>query len=110
MVAKVRNAAGDSMGEANRRIGAALGRCLATLIRETGLRRAVISGGDTSGFASVDLGLFAFTALAPTIPGAALLEAHSEDDDLKGLQLALKGGQMGSPDYFEWIKSGGGSR
>ncbi len=109
-VAEVRNAAGTDMAGANRRIGAALGRCLSALFRETGLKRGVISGGDTSGFASENLGLYAFTALAPTIPGAALLSAHSEDETLKGLQLALKGGQMGSPDYFGWIKSGGGPR
>lgn len=42
--------------------------------------------------ASRQLGLFAFTALAPTIPGAALLTAHSEVPGLDGLQLALKGG------------------
>ncbi|EPX79497.1 four-carbon acid sugar kinase family protein [Salipiger mucosus] len=94
---------------ANERIGAALGRLLAGILRETGLRRAVISGGDTSGHASRQMGLYAFTALAPTIPGAALLVAHSEDPDFDGLQLALKGGQMGSPDYFGWIKRGGGA-
>jgi uncharacterized protein YgbK (DUF1537 family) len=100
---------GLAMDDANARLGAALGRLLARLLKETGLRRAVISGGDTSGHAARQLGLFAFTALAPTIPGAALLQAHSHDPALAGLQLALKGGQMGSPDYFGWIKRGGGT-
>lgn len=111
-VAKMRAAvadAGIADDAANARIGAALGRILARLLRETGIRRAVISGGDTSGHASRQLGLFAFTALAPTIPGAALLQAHSDDPELAGLQLALKGGQMGSADYFGWIKRGGGA-
>jgi len=94
---------------ANARIGESLGRILSRLLRETGLKRAIISGGDTSGHASRQLGLYAFTALAPTIPGAALLEAHSDDPGLAGLQLALKGGQMGSADYFGWIKRGGGA-
>jgi 3-oxoisoapionate kinase len=94
--------------ETNNRIGAALGRLLARLLRESGLRRAVISGGDTSGHATRQLGIYAFSALAPTTPGAALLKAHSEDPALDGLQLALKGGQMGSLDYFGWIKRGGG--
>lgn len=111
-VAQMREAvavAGIATDAANARIGAALGRLLAGLMRETGIRRAVISGGDTSGHAARQLGLFAFTALAPTIPGAALLEAHSDDPALAGLQLALKGGQMGSADYFGWIKQGGGA-
>ena len=111
-VARMRKAvaaSGIAEDEANARIGATLGRLLARLLRETGIRRAVISGGDTSGHASRQLNLFAFTALSPTIPGAALLEAHSDDPALAGLQLALKGGQMGSPDYFGWIKRGGGA-
>ncbi len=111
-VARMRDAvrrAGLAEDEANARIGTALGRFLARILRETGLRRAVISGGDTSGHAARQLGLYAFTALAPTIPGAALLQAHSDDPTLAGLQLALKGGQMGSPDYFGWIKRGGGT-
>ncbi|WP_439122162.1 four-carbon acid sugar kinase family protein [Marivita sp.] len=94
---------------ANTRIGAALGQVLKRLLLETGLKRAVISGGDTSGHACRELGLYAFTALAPTIPGASLLTAHTEDTALAGLQLALKGGQMGSADYFGWIKRGGGA-
>lgn len=98
-----------SIDLANSRIGAALGRVLADLIHTTGIRRAVISGGDTSGYVSRELDLYAFTALAPTIPGASLLEAHSDNPDLAGLQLALKGGQMGSADYFGWIKRGAGA-
>ena len=93
---------------ANVRIGEALGRLLADLLGATGLRRAAISGGDTSGYATRKLGLFALTALAPTIPGAALLSAHAASAGIDGLELALKGGQMGSPDFFGWIKRGGG--
>ena len=104
-----RDAAGLSEEAANARIGAALGRCLKRLLHDTGIRRAVISGGDTSGHAARQLDIYAVTALAPTIPGAALLAAHSDDPALAGLQLALKGGQMGSPDYFGWIKRGGGT-
>lgn len=96
------------MDHANEQIGKTLGRLLDRLLRKSGIRRAVISGGDTSGHASRQLGLYAFTALAPTIPGAALLQAHSEDPTWAGLQLALKGGQMGSADYFGWIQRGGG--
>jgi uncharacterized protein YgbK (DUF1537 family) len=91
------------------RIGCALGRILDKVILEAGLRRAVISGGDTSGHASRQLGIHALTALAPTIPGAAIFRAHGESAH-DGLELALKGGQMGSPDYFGWVRDGGGPR
>ena len=90
---------------ANARIGTALGRILDAVIRRAGLGRAVISGGDTSGHASRQLGIHALTALAPTIPGAAIFEAYA-DGPHDRLQLALKGGQMGSADYFGWVWDG----
>jgi uncharacterized protein YgbK (DUF1537 family) len=100
---------GLGVGEANARVGCALGRILDRVIRDAGLRRAVISGGDTSGHASRQLGIHALTALAPTIPGAAIFRAHG-DGPHDGLELALKGGQMGSADYFGWVRDGGGPR
>lgn len=54
------------------------------------------------------LGFEARTALAPTIPGAALFTAHRSEGST--LQLALKGGQMDTDDYFGWIREGGGVR
>ena len=94
---------------AQRRIGEALGRVLDGVLRATGLRRAVISGGDTSGHGMRQLGLEALVALAPTIPGAALCRAFGPGVH-DGLEIALKGGQMGSDDYFGWIRAGGGPR
>ncbi len=91
----------------NARIGDGLGRILDRLVRRAGLQRAVIAGGDTSSHATAALSVFALTALAPTVPGAALFKAHSEDPALETLELALKGGQMGTPDYFGKIKQGG---
>ncbi|WP_426034364.1 four-carbon acid sugar kinase family protein [Cypionkella sp. TWP1-2-1b2] len=94
---------------ANQRIGESLGRVLDASLKASKIRRAVISGGDTSGHGARQLGLFALSALAPTIPGAALFTGHG-DGVHDGLQLALKGGQMGSADYFGWIRQGGGLR
>lgn len=100
---------GLETGEANRRIGAALGRVLDRVLAATGLRRAVISGGDTSGYGMRALGLQALVALAPTVPGAALCRAYGAGRH-DGLEIALKGGQMGTEDYFGWIRAGGGPR
>lgn len=100
---------GLSQSEANTRVGAALGQILYQALSQSGVRRAVVSGGDTSGHATRQLGIFALSALASTIPGAALCRAHAEGP-MDGLELALKGGQMGSQDYFGWIRSGGGAR
>jgi uncharacterized protein YgbK (DUF1537 family) len=91
-------------------VGAALGDILDTLVRRARLRRVVISGGDTSGHALRRLGARALTALAPTVPGAALDVLHADDPAVDGLQIALKGGQMGTAGYFAWIREGGGMR
>jgi len=93
----------------NQQVGEALGKLLVKLIDATGLRRVVISGGDTSGHATRCLGIFALTALAPTIPGAPIFKAHA-NNNRDGLEVALKGGQMGTTDYFGWVKNGGGKR
>ncbi|RNF36368.1 four-carbon acid sugar kinase family protein [Paracoccus methylarcula] len=111
-IARYREALAESGMDAttaNRRIGEALGRILDRVLRATGIRRAVISGGDTSGHGMRQLGLAALVAKAPTIPGAALCTAHG-DNPHDGLEIALKGGQMGSEDYFGWIRDGGGPR
>jgi len=88
------------------RIGTGLGRLLDRLVRETGLTRAVIAGGDTSSFAARGLGLVALTAENPVAPGAALLRGHRADGG--SLEIALKGGQMGPPEYFVRIRDGMG--
>lgn len=91
----------------NARLGRAMGRVLAGLIEGGGLRRGAIFGGDTSGHAMSELDIFALTAEAPLVPGAALLGAHSRHPAFHGLQLVLKGGQMGPEDFFHIIESGG---
>ncbi len=98
---------GIDSAQANRRIGEALGHVLRSVLEQTDVRRAIVSGGDTSGYATQQLGIFALSALAPTIPGASIFCAHA-DGPMDGLELALKGGQMGSPDYFGWVREGGG--
>jgi uncharacterized protein YgbK (DUF1537 family) len=100
---------GKKIGAINQTVGVCLGQMLHRILSQSGLRRAVVSGGDTSGHATRQLGIFALSALAPTIQGAALFKAHA-DGAMNGLELALKGGQMGSVDYFGWIRDGGGLR
>ena len=85
---------------ANERIGGALGALLKDLLLESGVRRAMVCGGDTSGPASRALGLHALTMRAPLAPGSPLCVAHVRDARLDGLEIALKGGQVGGADYF----------
>ena len=106
---RVREAAQGDMDRANDLIGRALGRIMRSLVDECHLRRVAVSGGDTSGRVCEALGIYALEAAAPTIPGAAICRARASDA-LDGLEIALKGGQMGSPDYFGWVRDGGGER
>lgn len=108
-VAELRSVAGDRLFEVNDQIGQALGQVLKSLVDKSGLDRIVVSGGDTSGHVCQALGIDALTAVAPTIPGAAICRAHASGV-MDGISIALKGGQMGSPDYFGWVQNGGGTR
>ncbi len=101
--------AGYDMSDINKTIGTALGKILHSVLKQSNVRRAVVSGGDTAGYVTRQLGIFALSALAPTIAGASLSKVHAEGP-MDGVELALKGGQMGSPDYFGWIRDGGGAR
>ena len=98
--------AGLRLETVNDRIGSGLGRVLRALIAQARLTRVVISGGDTSGHAAAMLGIDALTAIAPLAPGCPLCRAHSEDPALDGLEIALKGGQVGAPDFFQAVKRG----
>jgi len=86
--------------------GAALGRMLRKLVLELGVRRVVIAGGDTSTHAVKQLGLQALTFAAPLVPGVPLCRAYAPGSDLDGLELALKGGQIGPPDFFRIARDG----
>lgn len=92
------------------RIGQQLGELLKRMIEREGLARAVIAGGDTSSHALQQLGVFALTTRLPLpeTPGSPLCTAHSDTPVFDGLQIALKGGQIGSAGYFVNIRDGRG--
>lgn len=101
------DASGVSLDTVNERIGAGLGAVLDAILVKARLTRAVISGGDTSGRAASMLGIDALTAIAPLAPGSPLCRAHVSRPDRDGLEIALKGGQVGAPDFFLAAKNGG---
>ena len=109
-VARLREAvatAGLTIEAVNDRIGEGLGEVLHRILREARLSRAVISGGDTSSHAAAMLGIDALTAIAPMAPGAPLCRAHAPDPDRDGIELVLKGGQVGGDDFFDAVRRGG---
>lgn len=90
----------------NIKIGQTLGVLLDRLLSAHHITRAVISGGDTSGRVVRELGIDALTALAPLVAGAPLCKAHGVTSRNHGLELLLKGGQVGGPDVFMRAKTG----
>lgn len=88
--------------------GEALGRRAGVLLRrilgEMRVRRIVLAGGDTSSHAVAQLGIHALTWAASLEPGAPLCRAHAQAPEADGLQLVLKGGQVGGDDFFERVR------
>jgi len=91
-------------GNTARVLGTAMGRMTRELLSRTGLRRVVIAGGDTSSYATQELQLYGLEMLAELTPGAPLCRGYSEDPEFDGLEIALKGGQMGKADYFGMVR------
>jgi uncharacterized protein YgbK (DUF1537 family) len=85
-------------------IGRQLGRWTKHIMQEAGLRRVVIAGGDTSGFVTSEMGIYGMEMLLSISPGAPLCRVYAEEGTMDGIELALKGGQFGSPDYFARVR------
>lgn len=77
-----------------------LGEVVDAIVRAHPLRRLVLSGGDTSSRITQVLAPEALEIRARLAPGAPLCRLLSSASHLQGLELALKGGQMGAADYF----------
>jgi uncharacterized protein YgbK (DUF1537 family) len=84
--------------------GGELSLALADITRRTldlaAVSRLVVAGGDTSGHVARGLGIRALRVLRRLAPGAPLCRALSDDPRIDGLEVCLKGGGVGAPDYF----------
>jgi uncharacterized protein YgbK (DUF1537 family) len=104
------NAHLEALGLEPKSVGARLGAQQGVILREvltrSGLRRACVVGGDTCGHAARQLGIYALEIIIPVAPGAPLCRARSHNPQFDGLEISLKGGQNGKPDYFGKILKG----
>lgn len=100
-------AAGVTRAEAAGRTGAGLAAVLCGLLdRVPTLRRVAVAGGDSSGAVAAALDVQALTLHARLAPGAPLCRAWSDRPGRDGLELVLKGGQMGGDDFFGRVRDG----
>ncbi|MBP1962841.1 four-carbon acid sugar kinase family protein [Paenibacillus aceris] len=97
---------GKSLAASGERIGGLLGDMARELVQSLGLKRVVFAGGDTSGFAVKRMNMYALEMIAPIVSGGPLCRAYSHDERIDGLEVVLKGGQVGPPDFFGRVQRG----
>ena len=99
--------AGLSRAQAAQRTGELLATLVRALLeRVPALRRIAVAGGDSSGEVAAALGITALTVAAGLAPGAPLCRAWSAVPERDGLEIVLKGGQMGGADFFARVRDG----
>lgn len=102
--------AGSASGGATaHEVAQAGGWLLARVLAQAPLRRIGIAGGGggTSSPTVQSLAAWGLSYRASLSPGAALCRLHSEHPALDGLEIMLKGGQMGPEELFERLLHGG---
>jgi uncharacterized protein YgbK (DUF1537 family) len=87
-------------------VGTRLGRLARRIVEEERLSRLLVAGGDTSGHVARELGLYALEMAVPIAPGSPLCRSRARQDTLDGLEIAMKGGQVGKADYFASVLRG----
>jgi uncharacterized protein YgbK (DUF1537 family) len=82
------------------RVAGATAALLARIMGQRPVRRLGIAGGDTSSFGARALDLWGLSHAGSIAPGVAVCRAHSDNRALDGLEIMLKGGQMGATDLL----------
>ena len=93
-------------GELSSRVAPASSALLATVLRSAEVSRVGIAGGDTSSHAVRSLGAWGLEWIGRVDAGVPLLKARADDRSIDGLELMLKGGQMGGDDIFDVLVRG----
>jgi uncharacterized protein YgbK (DUF1537 family) len=98
--------AGRTRADAARLVGTTLAEIMKRLLDRTELRRVVVAGGDSSGEVASMLGISALAVEAAMAPGAPLCRAFSRLPQRDGLEIVLKGGQIGDDAFFGKVLTG----
>ncbi|UUI39518.1 four-carbon acid sugar kinase family protein [Oceanobacillus oncorhynchi] len=87
-------------------LGEQFGKLIKKTVENTSLNRIVIAGGDTSSYATQEMRIYALEMIRSVAPGAPLCKTYSNTQRFDGLEIALKGGQLGQVDYFSKVHLG----
>lgn len=102
----IASSAGLTRHDAARKVGRALAEVMRRLLDRVDLARIVVAGGDSSGEVASTLGIDALSVVAGLAPGAPLCRAWSAEPRRDGLQIVLKGGQLGEASFFGAVREG----
>jgi 3-oxoisoapionate kinase len=86
-----------------------VGRAFATLVRVArgeGLTRMLVAGGDTCGCTVGELDAWGLEVLGAVVPAGFLCRLRSHAPGWDGLEVLLKGGQVGGTDLFGQVQTG----
>ncbi|MFB7894502.1 four-carbon acid sugar kinase family protein [Microbacterium sp. NPDC056044] len=81
-------------------IAEAAASVISTVARDGAARRVIVCGGDTSSRVTRLLGVESLSIAANPWGNVVLLRAHAADPAIDGLELLLKGGQVGADALF----------
>lgn len=96
-------------GHAPAKVAALCSRLLVRVLEGAShVRRVGVAGGDTSSLALRELAPWALAHVGVLSPGVSLVRACADEGRLDGLELMLKGGQMGGSDIFLRLLKGAG--
>jgi uncharacterized protein YgbK (DUF1537 family) len=94
----------ESTPLSSEKLGTALGLIAKKVIESTHLTRLLIAGGDTSSYAARALEIEALEMIAPVVKGAPLCRVYSSNKIINGLEVNVKGGQVGAANYFGLVR------
>jgi uncharacterized protein YgbK (DUF1537 family) len=106
-ISKMRRSAqelGISLEKATDLLAETLGRITQRVILASGVRRAVLAGGDSSGRITKFLDIEAIQVGKSLGVPAPICHTYSFHPGINGLQIVFKGGQIGEDDYFDLVR------
>ncbi|GGG00133.1 four-carbon acid sugar kinase family protein [Paenibacillus abyssi] len=105
-VRKKLNDLGRTSTDTGQFLGEQLGKMTKEIIENQKVTRLVVAGGDTSGYVLKELEIYAMEMVMPITPGGPLCKTYSNNKKFDGLEVCLKGGQVGGTDFFVKVKNG----
>jgi 3-oxoisoapionate kinase len=94
-------------GEQSAKLSIVLAKFLEGQLQFSGVKRAVVCGGDTSMHVARALGIEALEYVGPMAPGSPLCKVHAPGRIADGCEIVFKGGQVGRDRFFLDVLNGG---